>query len=333
MLILGTDGRFEGLASKRPVIIETLQTHAGLALNSLLLRRQIQQLTAETIGFAAGALGHTLAASVAHELKNGLQRVNGQVEDIIEKASFSDALAGRGLISKLNAEIARLSSLVNGMFQVSNGLQGFKGIVAQKKWFYLNEIVRDAVQLANVVAATKYDKKGIEVETTLAKELDQPSGISDERLARFNSEFSASAEEPIPHKLPSHPIFADPNQIRQVIINLLINAIEAYQYSGRRQLIHIKTESMKSGLPHHATESVRVEVTDYGCGFTAECRTHLFEIGYTTTGGAGLGLYVVKTLVEDQHGGTLYASSPGVGAGATFGFIIPRHGSNMDYVD
>jgi signal transduction histidine kinase len=111
-------------------------------------------------------------------------------------------------------------------------------------------------------------------------------------------------------------IQGDRVQIQQVILNLMINSIQAMSdlAEGEREL-HVTTELI-------ASEGVRVAVRDGGPGFTAEKLQRLFEPFYTTKpNGMGMGLSICQSIIED-HGGRLWAS-PCEPRGALFQFTIP----------
>jgi PAS domain S-box-containing protein len=111
-------------------------------------------------------------------------------------------------------------------------------------------------------------------------------------------------------------VFGDRIQLQQVIINLLINGIEAMQLvTGRpRELV------IRSGQDE--TSQVRLSVTDCGVGISAENVNRLFNAFYTTkTNGLGMGLSICRSIVE-AHGGRLSASG-NEGLGATFQFVLP----------
>jgi PAS domain S-box-containing protein len=114
------------------------------------------------------------------------------------------------------------------------------------------------------------------------------------------------------------PISGDPDRLRQVVWNLLSNAIKFTPKGGQVQI----------GL-ERVNSSVEVIVSDTGIGISPEFLPYLFErfrqADSATTrqhGGLGLGLAIVRNLVE-LHGGTVYASSPGVAQGATFRVRLP----------
>jgi PAS domain S-box-containing protein len=125
-------------------------------------------------------------------------------------------------------------------------------------------------------------------------------------------------------------VYADPAQIRQVIMNLVINASEAI--GDKTGLIRIRTgvvhadaayfqnTHMASDLPNG--DYAFVEVMDTGCGMSAETQARIFEPFYTTKfTGRGLGLAAVLGIVRG-HKGALKITSE-LGAGSTFKFVLP----------
>lgn len=114
-------------------------------------------------------------------------------------------------------------------------------------------------------------------------------------------------------------VHVDRDMMSQVVINLLSNAVK-YTPSGGRVTVGTEVDE--------AARCVRVTVTDTGAGIPAEEIGHLFEKFYRVSAnnklakGTGLGLNLVKQIVEKIHGGRVFVSST-VGVGSTFGFELP----------
>ena len=117
----------------------------------------------------------------------------------------------------------------------------------------------------------------------------------------------------------TEPIQADAERLQQIIWNLLSNAVKFTPPGGR---IVVRTAVRP--------EEIRLTVSDTGIGFDAGFAPDLFKpfrqadsSARREHGGLGLGLSIAKHLAE-LHGGTLEASSPGLGQGATFTLTLPR---------
>jgi signal transduction histidine kinase len=112
-----------------------------------------------------------------------------------------------------------------------------------------------------------------------------------------------------------HVIDADEDQLQQIVLNLVRNALAATPAGGR---ITVRVEAQA------APPAVRLIVRDTGPGIPAEMATNLFEPFFTTRaseGGTGLGLAVVRAIVT-EHGGTITATSD---HGAEFTVSFPPH--------
>lgn len=107
----------------------------------------------------------------------------------------------------------------------------------------------------------------------------------------------------------------DRRLMRQALINVLLNAVQAAPMGGAIA-VHVVHEQL-AGAP-----SVCIEIIDSGAGIPPELRARIFEPFFTTKArGTGLGLAVLKRIVED-HGGSVSAESR-LGAGATFRIRLP----------
>jgi signal transduction histidine kinase len=121
------------------------------------------------------------------------------------------------------------------------------------------------------------------------------------------AEVSVQIESPV--SLP--PIFVDPEQIKQVLLNLIINAVQAMPNGGRINLRAVQDSDV-----------IRVEVEDEGVGIAAEDIERVFDPFFTTrSNGTGLGLSIAYQIVN-QHGGHI-AARRNPQRGMTFSVTLP----------
>ena len=114
------------------------------------------------------------------------------------------------------------------------------------------------------------------------------------------------------------PVSGDPDRLQQIVWNLLSNAVKFTPRGGR---VQIRLERVNS--------HVEIVVTDTGKGVTADMLPHVFDrfrqadgSSQRAHGGLGIGLALVKSLVE-LHGGSVQAASAGLDQGATFTVKLP----------
>jgi signal transduction histidine kinase len=113
------------------------------------------------------------------------------------------------------------------------------------------------------------------------------------------------------------PVLADRIQLQQVIINLVMNGMEAMaSVTDRPRELKI--------LSRCDTDQVLIAVQDSGVGIDPGDVDRLFNAFFTTKpSGMGMGLSICRSIIE-AHGGKLWASG-NVGAGATFQFTLPAY--------
>ena len=217
-----------------------------------------------------------LATSIVHELNQPLSGI------------ISNAGAGRRLLDRGNVDLQEIRELLGDIVadgrragDVIRGIQSMvkKGVPARQR-VNLNELVINVTRMVNPTAMLQ----SCEVETVL--EPDLPA------------------------------IEADPIQLQQVLLNLVINSFDALRDTplGRRKVV-IVTE-------RNADDAIRASVRDYGVGISEEARDRLFDHFFTTKAqGLGMGLAIVRSIVE-SHGGTISGENV-EGGGAQFYFILP----------
>jgi signal transduction histidine kinase len=119
-------------------------------------------------------------------------------------------------------------------------------------------------------------------------------------------------------------IQGDPDQLKQVLLNLIRNAAEGIEECGT---INLCLRAERASLRGRFVDAAILEVKDNGRGISPEAQKRLFDPFYTTKpAGTGLGLPIAARIVE-QHGGTLRYKTK-VGRGTTFGIILPRNSSD-----
>ncbi|WP_158973473.1 two-component regulator propeller domain-containing protein [Cellulophaga sp. L1A9] len=112
-------------------------------------------------------------------------------------------------------------------------------------------------------------------------------------------------------------IYGDRNRIIQVFGNLLDNAIK-YMGDQKEPVVHIKAQENE--------DNIQFSVSDNGSGMDEKSLKKLFspfERFHANVKGTGLGLYMIKQIIE-SHNGTIYAKSEGTGKGTTFYVVIPN---------
>ncbi len=117
--------------------------------------------------------------------------------------------------------------------------------------------------------------------------------------------------------LPDLPhVDADRTQLQQVILNLIMNAIEAMAHvTGRDRLLVVRSDVFDN-------ENVVIAIEDSGAGINPSDKDRIFNSFYTTKAeGMGMGLFICRSIVE-AHGGRLWAS-PGAHHGSVFHVMLP----------
>lgn len=214
-----------------------------------------------------------LAAGLAHEIKNPLAGIKAAIEVFFEELTLSKE--NQDTLSKIISEIRRIETLMKSLLDFAR---------PPKPQFL------------------QVDLNGL-LEGTIAFLMKQPSFSQD---GRKSIEIMKDLSEHLPE------IYADPQQLRQIFINLLLNAYEAMPNGG---IVTVKTA-------HDSSRSVEISISDTGKGIDKEIIDKIFQPFFTTKKkGTGLGLSISKQLIE-QHGGTIEVVN-GTGGGVTFAIKIP----------
>jgi PAS domain S-box-containing protein len=176
-------------------------------------------------------------------------------------------------------------------------------------------VINDGCRASDVVRRVRALAKKTDIEKV-------PLDVNDvlgEAIALVQRELSNHQISMRTEFAPALPtIMGDRVQLQQVIINLVMNGIEAMQPIADRPR-HLVIRSGQDDML-----CVCVSVTDCGIGISAENANRLFNAFFTTkSSGLGMGLSICRSIVE-AHGGRMSAC-PNEGPGATFQFILPSH--------
>lgn len=218
-------------------------------------------------------------ANVSHELRTPLTSIKGFIETLLEGA-YSDQETCTRFLRIIEKESSRLENLINDLLDLSR--------IESGRVQPSNELVELPGLVESVLLSFETQAKNKEIKMAA----DFPNGFA--------------------------PIKADKEMLRQVLINLIDNAIK---YTPEGGSVTIRG--------HDLGDAVRVEVIDTGIGIPQEHLPRLFERFYRvdkarsrSLGGTGLGLSIVKHIVE-SHGGTVGVESE-LGQGTTVHFLLPK---------
>jgi PAS domain S-box-containing protein len=182
--------------------------------------------------------------------------------------------------------------------------------IIQNQATRLNRLIEDILNISRIESGlTKVHKEPLSLAILIEEQVQMIKGYAEERDIRI------LGQKPIVYD----QVYADRDMMSRVIINLLSNAIK---YNCPGGSVRIETEV------DEGASLVRVSVTDSGAGLSPEELAHVFDKFYRAgsnenkTEGTGLGLCLVKRIVETLHGGSVFVKSQ-VGAGSTFGFELP----------
>jgi two-component system OmpR family sensor kinase len=246
---------------------------------------------------ATVAAQRRFVADAAHELKTPLTAIGGMVELLLLGADGGDPERHQRALSGIEREVGRLSRLVQDLLTLSR-LEGAEQPSTSRRPVDLAALAAEVVQEGQLTA------HGPEITLHL--------------LPCSAEAPSATAAPAGPQPAPPLVVAGDADRLKQVLLNLVDNAVK-HTPPGGRVTVHCE---LREG-------QAEVRVVDTGAGIPPVAIPRLFDRFYRVesgrerkTGGAGLGLAIARAIVR-THGGTLTAASPGPGRGATFTLRLP----------
>jgi len=231
-------------------------------------------------------LSHLSRVALMGEMSASIaHELNQPLAGILSNAAAGQRFIDRGSVD--HGEIRELlGDIISDSRRASDIVRGIRGMVKKE------EIARRSVNLNELV-------------------MDAVHMASSDAVLR-----SCTLETSLEANL--REIYVDPVQVQQVLLNLVINAFDAMEDrppSSRKVLI--TTQSNGDG-------AVRTSVRDHGVGISNDMRDRLFDPFFSTkTEGLGMGLAIVRSIVE-AHGGEITAENA-EGGGARFEFVLPTN--------
>jgi signal transduction histidine kinase/ActR/RegA family two-component response regulator len=249
------------------------------------------------------AMGVASWASVALEnarLYTDAQAANRMKDEFL-------AVLSHELRTPLNAIVGYSRLLRGGILSAEKAARGLEILERNAAW--LTQIVEDVLDVSRIVAGKiRLDVQPVELPLIVDNAVATIQPAADAKGVRVQTMIDPRVG----------PVSGDPGRLQQVVWNLVSNAVKFTPKQGR---VQVRLERVNS--------HIEVVVSDTGIGIPSDFLPHVFErfrqadAGTTrTAGGLGLGLAIVRHIVE-MHGGTVDASSAGEGQGATFRVRLP----------
>jgi two-component system NtrC family sensor kinase len=269
----------------------------GVTLLAYFLLRPVRTLVAATHRIAQGDLNHTIPVETRDELGDLTRSFNHMVRSlsrIQQELVRSEKLVSLG---RLSAGVAH---------EIRNPLNAIKGAIVhiQRRRRHdplvneYSQLVSEEIdRLNNFVTEFLYfarQSKPKPVPTHLNRLIVATQKLFQKQASRLEIRFHNQLDPHLPELL------VDPHQIERVIVNVLINAMDALPDGGD---IIFSSFVLKSQEPPYAPESVRIEIRDTGMGIAAEHLDAIFDPFFSTKeAGTGIGLPLSLSIVENHHG-------------------------------
>ena len=217
------------------------------------------------------------------------------------------AVLSHELRTPLNAIVGYARLLRGGILSGEKAARGLETLERNATW--LTQIVEDVLDVSKIVAGKiRLDVQPVELPLIVDNAVATVQPAADAKGVRMQTTVDPRVG----------PVSGDPDRLQQVVWNLMANAVKFTPRDGR---VQVRLQRVNS--------HVEIEVSDTGVGIRPDFLPYVFErfrqgeSGTTRkTGGLGLGLAIVRHIVE-MHGGTVHAASAGEGHGATFRVRLP----------
>ncbi|HTN43236.1 MAG TPA: ATP-binding protein [Nitrospiria bacterium] len=304
-----------------------LFTTAGLFMIALLfasyfaksVTRPIGELVRAAVRIGQGDFDQRLDESRRDEIGVLMATFNRMTEGIVKLEETQKRVEKLEIASQLAARVAHeIKNPLNSIGLIIDHMRDRFAPASQperEKFLDLSSnIQREVDRLNKIVEGFLRSAKPI----SLSRQPTDLNGLIDETLASIIPEADQQKVTIHRHYQGNLPrLSVDYHQLRQALLNLLINALQAMPTGGEL--------SLTTSALNHGTEAVAVSIADTGCGIPPENLPRLFGTYFTTKErGFGLGLSIVERIVQ-EHGGRIKVESR-VGRGSVFTLLFPIQG-------
>jgi len=257
------------------------------------------------IDSVAREVGHLIERARAEEEKNLLQE---QLRHADRLATLGQLAAG--VAHELNEPLGNILGFAQLARKTPNlPAQALKDLASiETASLHAREIIKKLMMFARQLPPKR-------MRVNLNRILEEGLYLFETRCAKAGIRLVHDLEEALP------PIVADPNQMNQVLVNLMVNALYAMPSGGA---LTVRTRSLG--------EDVLLAVEDTGCGMSEDVRRQIFLPFFTTKDvdeGTGLGLAVVHGIIT-AHGGRIQVEST-EGEGARFFIRLPGNRNEENF--
>lgn len=227
----------------------------------------------------------------AHELRTPVAAMKGYLQLILDGTTGAIPDATRAFIEKVIASNQRLIQLVNDLLEVARSQAG-----------------RLTIKVAP-----------IDIAPPIASTLDELKSLADEKSVTMTYDASLPGGAALPQ------VLADADRVKEVVVNLVGNAIKYMGGAGTITITH------EFGVDAKGVPTLITHIADTGLGMSVEAQQKLFEKFYRVQtdktkdiAGTGLGLFIVKEIIEKMGGTISVESEEGKGSIFSFGLQVAK---------
>jgi len=272
-------GRIRSVTARRkngeifPIELSVTRVASGEEVNYAAFIRDISEkamLQEQAIESERLATIGTMAAKFGHELGNPLNGMSLTIQLLEQRLRRQSTT----LDEQVAATLTRLKSEIS---RLNSLLQDFRSLSRKETFNFQSASLSGLVEEAIEIELPRYFEQGVEVESSFAADLP--------------------------------PVTVDIDKMKQVILNLTKNALDAMPSGGKLKFTGLATP-----------EGIRLDVSDTGVGIPPE--VDIFEPFFTTKSfGTGIGMTIVRQIIAVHGGSITYRSEPG--KGTTFSITLP----------